>query len=260
MEAVPSKGHHMPVISIITPTLNREAFLQALWSSIKAQTIQDFEWVVHDGSAAPSLFMEGLAAEDPRVRYIHDLKPMTVGMKRNALCAAASGEIILHFDDDDYYAPAFIEGMLTLMANSGADFVKLHGFFLHHRRSGMYAYWDLAHGFPLHHMLSDSEDVPVGSRINGKDVLWSYGFSFVYRRKVWEAIQFPDVNVGEDDAFAAAAVKAFNHAGMQDTDFLMLHVVHGGNTSSAYPQQLLPQAFGEAYFPGYEPVIESSAR
>jgi hypothetical protein len=38
---------------------------------------------------------------------------------------------------------------------------------------------------------------------------------------------------------------------MQDTDFVMLHVIHETNTSAAYPQQLLPQAFGEAYFPGF---------
>jgi hypothetical protein len=63
---------------------------------------------------------------------------------------------------------------------------------------------------------------------------------------------FADTSDGEDKQFADAAIKNFKHAGMQDTAFAALHVVHGSNTSYAYPQQLLPQAFGEAYFPDFK--------
>lgn len=173
-------------------------------------------------------------------------------MKRNALVAEAQGGIILHMDDDDHYTSCYIEGMLTLMANSGADFVKLFGFHLFHRRTGMYAYWDMQHSFPLHHLLqSDSEDFPVGPKAWRPNEEWGYGFSYVYRRHVWEAGPFPDTNGNEDMAFAERAIALFKHAGMQDRDFLMLHVIHDGNMSMAYPQQLLPQTFGEAYFPEF---------
>jgi hypothetical protein len=49
---------------------------------------------------------------------------MTIGAKRNALVKEAKGDILIHFDDDDHYAPHYVESMLTLMANSGADTVK----------------------------------------------------------------------------------------------------------------------------------------
>lgn len=240
------------MISILTPTRDREHFLPAIRVCVESQTIQDIEWLVHDGSPAPSPFLTGIAASDKRLRYFHDPQTMTIGAKRNALVREANGEILIHMDVDDYYAPHYIESMLTLMANSGADFVKLFGFHLFHQRTGMFAYWDLAHAFPLHHMLHpDADDFPLGPKSEQKNEELGYGFSYVFRRKVWEAHPFPDTSDREDKCFAEAAVGDFAYAGMQDTGFVAVHTIHGTNTSYAYPQQLLPQAFGEAYFPGF---------
>lgn len=239
------------MISILTPTKDREHLLPAIRACVESQTIQDIEWLVHDGSPAPSPSLAGLA--DERLRYLHDPQPMTIGAKRNALVKEATGDILIHFDDDDHYAPHYVETMLTLMANSGADIVKLFGFHLFHRRTGMFAYWDLQHAFPLHHMLHpDADDFPLGPKSQKPNEEWGYGFSYVYRRKVWESQPFPDTSDGEDKLFADAAIKNFKHAGMQDTGFAAVHVIHGDNTSYAYPQQLLPQAFGEAYFPEFK--------
>jgi glycosyltransferase involved in cell wall biosynthesis len=241
-----------PVLSIITPTKDREAFLPGLWRCLEAQTVQDFEWLVHDDGVSPSPFLSGLAGHENRVSYSHAAEMASIGQKRNQLIASARGDIIIHMDDDDYYAPHYIETMLTLMARSKADFVKLFGFHLFHQRTGMFAYWDLEHAFPLHHMLHpEADDFPLGPKEKQPNEEWGYGFSYVYRRTVWEAQAFADTSNGEDKFFAEAAVKSFSHAGMQDTSFAAVHVIHGSNTSYAYPQQLLPQAFGEAYFPGF---------
>lgn len=249
-------GMTIPAISIITPTKNRERFLSAIWACVKGQTVQDIEWLVHDDSPAPSPFLAGVASTDDRLIYIHDPQPMAIGNKRNTLIEKATGDFIIHMDDDDHYAPHYVEAMLTLMANSKADFVKLFSFFLYHQRSGMYAYWDLDHPFPLHHMLDPKgDDFPVGPKSPTPNDHWGYGFSYVYRKEVWKKHPFPDTSNAEDCAFADKAIQDFNHAGMQDTSFLILHVIHDSNTSAAYPQQLLPQEFGEAYFPGFSPTL-----
>lgn len=241
-------------ISIITPTKDRDRFLPAIWECVKAQTIQDIEWLVHDGSPQASTFLEDLRSKDKRVRHFHDPQPMKIGAKRNVLIGEAKGDVIVHFDDDDYYAPGYIEAMRTLLTNEGADIVKLYGFFLYHQKSRMYAYWDLAHGFPLHHILHPhSQGIHVGPKSIGKNEEWGYGFSYVYSRKVWQANPFPDENFGEDQAFADAAIAQFKRVGMQDRGFLMLHVIHDSNTSISYPQQLLSNDFGQAYFPGFTP-------
>ena len=98
----------MPRVSIITPTKDRQELLPALWDCVRAQSEQDFEWLVHDGSPQRASIFD--AIDDPRVRYMHLPGQMRIGAKRNALCDAAKGEIIAHFDDDDFYGPRYIDG------------------------------------------------------------------------------------------------------------------------------------------------------
>jgi glycosyltransferase involved in cell wall biosynthesis len=97
----------MPRVSIITPTINREGLLPAIWNCVRAQSVEDFEWLVLDGSSQPAPMFETI--NDARVRYMHEPKQMTIGARRNVLCEAAKGSIIVQFDDDDYYAPHYIE-------------------------------------------------------------------------------------------------------------------------------------------------------
>jgi len=82
----------MPRVSIITPTINRQDLLPALWDCVRAQSVEDIEWLVFDGSPQRAPMFEGI--DDPRVCYRHVADSMTIGAKRNALCDAATGEII----------------------------------------------------------------------------------------------------------------------------------------------------------------------
>ncbi|WP_414462445.1 glycosyltransferase family 2 protein [Hyphomicrobium sp. DY-1] len=240
----------MGKISIITPTENREAFLPAIWDCVKSQSIQDFEWLIHDGSPQPSVALSAIT--DPRVRYIHSTQPMSLGAKRNVLVGSAVGDTIIHMDDDDYYAPEYIEAMLTLLVQSNADIVKLYGFYLYHQASQRFAYWDLEHTFPFHYLLHPRRpDTPVGLRMVGAKEAWGYGFSYVYHRRVWDKRKFPDQGHGEDQVFADAAIAEFRHAGMQDRQQLAVHVIHTSNTSVSFPQQLLPADFHQTYFQGF---------
>ena len=59
--------------------------------------------------------------------YTHVTERLTIGEKRNRLIAASSGQVIVHFDDDDYYAPCYVEWMLRQLGDH--DLVKLVGWF-----------------------------------------------------------------------------------------------------------------------------------
>jgi glycosyltransferase involved in cell wall biosynthesis len=228
----------MPQVSIITPTFNRQNLLPVLWEYVRGQTVQDFEWLVHDSSQRPAeLFTE---FEDARVTYIHASQAITVGAKRNYLCDMAKGDVIAQFDDDDFYSPRYIENMMKLMHDKNADFVKLFGFFLYQPKHNVLAYWDLERDFPLHFRLPLVDQPFPILNIGGIPDKWGYGFSYVYRRKVWQAIQFPDRNFQEDQVFADQAIKKFNSAGAQDFARSCLHIIHANNTSIAFPQQILP--------------------
>jgi glycosyltransferase involved in cell wall biosynthesis len=239
----------MPRVSIITPTINRQDLLPALWDCVRNQSVKDIEWLVFDSSpqSAPMFDM----IEDPRVRYRHVPDSMTIGAKRNALCDAAKGEIIAHFDDDDFYGPRYIETMVSLMSELKVDFVKLFGFFLYHRTYDVFAYWDLEREFPIHWRL-EARARPVPQVNNGgMSGRWGYGFSYVFRSRVWEEIHFPNQDRDEDQIFADAVVASFRSAGKQDFTRSCLHVIHTTNHSISFPQQILPSDLLPQLFPKF---------
>jgi hypothetical protein len=188
---------------------------------------------------------------DQRIRYLHAPGPMTIGAKRNELCKAAMGQIIAHFDDDDYYGPRYIEGMLSFMTDLHVAFVKLFGFFLYHRTHEAFAYWDLERDFPQHFCLHPTVSPYITRRLSNVNDRWGYGFSYVFYRHVWEKLPFPDRNHGEDQVFADAVVAHFKSAGKQDFACSCVHVIHTNNSSSTYPQQLLPKDQLRQLFPKF---------
>jgi glycosyltransferase involved in cell wall biosynthesis len=93
--------------SIVTPTYNRAHLLEQVYSSLKAQTLHDFEWmVVDDGSTDNTRsVVDDLAAKATfSVSYIHQPncgKHVAV----NAGIRVACGYFIGILDSDDKYAP-----------------------------------------------------------------------------------------------------------------------------------------------------------
>jgi hypothetical protein len=78
-----------------------------------------------------------------------------------------------------------------------------------------------------------------------------YGFSYVYRREVWQAQPFGHIDWGEDAVFVGAARRSFQLLHIEDQSGLALHIVHPGSSSSCSPQYhlptfLMPKLFGEA--------------
>jgi glycosyltransferase involved in cell wall biosynthesis len=240
----------VPRVSIITPTLNRTELLPAIWNCVRKQSVDDFEWLVLDGSPQPAPMFETIS--DTRVKYKHNPNPMTLGGMRNALCESTTGNVVVLFDDDDFYAPRYIDRMLSLMDREGADFVKLFGFFLYHRRNEVFAYWDLERNHDIHYRVGPG-GVTAGQYIPGEgDERLGYGFSFVFRRQVWEASRFPDERAwNEDGIFAETAASQFKLAGAQDIECSCLHVVHTTNTSVSYPQHIIPSFMLAQLFPGF---------
>ena len=98
----------------------------------------------------------------------------SIGAKRNYLCDAANAEVIVQFDDDDFYAPHYVESMLSLMRDQNADIVKLFGFFLYQPKHKVFAYWDLERDFPLHFRLSPAGRPAFGD-VEQRSNAWQMG-------------------------------------------------------------------------------------
>lgn len=241
-----------PAVSIITPTFNRHELLKAQHVHVLAQSEQNFEWLILDDGPAPSPYFAQLS--DPRIRYHHLPGPkMKVSAKRNWLCERSSAPVIAQFDDDDYYAPNYLRVMMQRLADTGADITKLSAWFVYSAQLKRLGYWDTANTLGLHFTFGPE---PVMNAFfnqtppdNMKNNYAGYGFSYVFRKAMWDKAPFPHVEYASDYGFVAAALaKGCKLDHFADTEGLCLHILRRDNMSKSFPQYLLPDFMLEKLF------------
>lgn len=100
-----------PLVSVVMPTFNRRALLEASIDSVLSQTLDDFELlIVDDGSTDGTA--ELLAARQRADRRIRLLRAAVTGgchKARNLALAEAGGRYLAFLDDDDLYLPQRLE-------------------------------------------------------------------------------------------------------------------------------------------------------
>jgi glycosyltransferase involved in cell wall biosynthesis len=250
----------MPAVSIVTPTHGRPALLERQYAIVAAQTVGDFEWLILDDSPEPCAFFAAL--DDPRVRYHHQAGgKMLVSAKRNWLCERAVAPVIAQFDDDDYYAPNYLAAMLARLGD--ADLVKLSGWFVWSAQLKKLGWWDTTNLLGLHFTFGPepmlrgfvNQAPPENMRSNW----YGFGFSYVFRRTMWEETPFPPVAYASDSGFAGAAMaRGRRVAHFADTDGLCLHILRTDNMSRSFPQYLLPDFMLEKLFsPAVLPLLQA---
>ncbi|WP_296601362.1 glycosyltransferase family 2 protein [Nocardioides sp.] len=117
-------GRRLPVVSVVVPVYDVEAYLPAALDSVLAQTHQALEVViVDDGSTDGSgAIADQYAARDPRVRVVHTANH-GLGAARNEGARHATGELLAFADSDDVVPPRAYEVMRRQQRRTGADFV-----------------------------------------------------------------------------------------------------------------------------------------
>ena len=240
---------HSPLVSVITPTYGRPHYHQRLYQSFCHQQYPNKQLLVLDDSPEASPFFTELT--DDRVRYQWSSERLSIGAKRNRLLELSEGDIIAHFDDDDFYSPHYLPTMLTVLGNDNT-LVKLSNWFAYAESHHSFFYWDTAHivvesGGPLTSINGVTEFPPQFI----DDNLWGYGFSYVYRKSLYPTIQFyPEDNWGEDLRFLHQVGQAGHMCqAIPDTQGLVMHIIHSSNTSRMFPQYHLPTFVIEALFP-----------
>ncbi|TDB39567.1 MAG: glycosyltransferase [Actinobacteria bacterium] len=114
-----------PMISVVVPVYDVEAYLPACLDSILEQTFEDFEVVVvNDGSTDGSqAIIDRYAASDgDRVRAF--VKPNGgLGDARNFGIEHSRGDYLAFVDSDDTIEPTMLEEMLARVRETGAEMV-----------------------------------------------------------------------------------------------------------------------------------------
>lgn len=171
--------HDYGKVSVIMPTKSRYKFLPLALRKFDSQTYPNKELILVDSSFEP--IPEGFDF-GPNVTYFRIDPKTSLGEARNTACKFATGEIIAHFDDDDYYEPTYLESTVyTLLCQDQIQLVGFHSWY----------YYDTIN--------------ELGYYYTHPRRPYATGATMVYYREYWKTHPFPDISQGEDRRFSNAA-------------------------------------------------------
>jgi hypothetical protein len=192
------------MISCIMPTYNRRRFVPQAIKYFLRQDYDQKELIVVDDGTDP---VNDLIPPDERIRYIRLDNKLTVGAKRNLACGEARGEIIVHWDDDDWMADWRLGYQVTKLLESKSDI------------NGLSSLW-------FYDPISNETWQYIYSSMSRP---WVAGGTLCYRRELWEKNPFPDIMVGEDARFVWSNCPK-RISSLEDSTFYIA-IIHPGNTS-----------------------------
>lgn len=195
----------MASVTAVMPTReSRRDFWRKSLAYFAAQTFEDCELLILEEAAAPP---ENLALP-ARVRYEWmPNKGLATGEKRNLINSKAESQIIIHWDDDDWYHPQRIATQVQHLRESGKQVVGYHD--LLYFRATDNSFWQY--------------------RFIGRPP-YAPGTSMCYYRAWWEFNRFnPLLPIAEDSQFSANAGR-FGALDSRPLSNMIVAVSHDRNT------------------------------
>jgi hypothetical protein len=193
-----------PLVSCIMPTADRQRFVPLAIENFLQQDYPSKELIILDDGQDT---VAGVVPSDPRVHYMRLSQKQTLGAKRNQCVQASHGDLIMHWDDDDWSAPHRIRYQVEALFQEKAEVCGLREMLFYDlstSQTWLYSY-------------------PAGQKA------WLAGGSLLYTRNFWQRAPFPNVQVGEDARF----IWSQNHpklAVLPDYRFYVA-MIHPNNTS-----------------------------
>jgi len=215
------------LVSCIMPTHNRRDLIRVALTCYLSQDWPDKELVVVDDGA--DMVRELVKQLVPDAVYVHLAEKQMIGTKRNLACQAACGDVICHFDDDDWSAAGRVRDQVTRLLESGKQMTGYHSI----------TYWNGARAYRY------ASAVPQ----------YAVGTTMCYEKRFWETHRFPATSYAEDNALVYAARDEKQLIAV-DARQMMIVRSHASCTSSPQslrldtwpevPRESLPQEFLEA--------------
>ena len=175
-----------PLISVIVPVYNVEAYVEKCLASLAAQTYLNMEVIVVDDASTDGggVICDAWAARDSRFQVLHLPENRGLSAARNAGVRRAAGDYISFVDSDDYVEPGLLETLYRSLLETGADisvcgtggmtgeearaavysreealrWIVWHGFFLYSAWGKLYPA-ELVKACPFHEGVFCSEDL-----------------------------------------------------------------------------------------------------
>ena len=170
----------LPLVSCIMPTYNRRRFVPQAISYFLRQDYPHKELlIIDDGSDS----VADLVPSDPRIRYLRLEGRRTIGAKRNVACQHAAGQVIVCWDDDDWYSTERITYQVAPLLRGEADMTGL--------TESLLCQLPLALFWSCHRNLH--ERMFVQGIVSG---------TLAFQRRLWTGgMRFPDISLAEDALF-----------------------------------------------------------
>jgi glycosyltransferase involved in cell wall biosynthesis len=205
-----------PLVSCIMPTGDRRAFVAQSLRRFAEQDYPHRELIVVDDGEDPVEDLVSEAAASPpsgtaRIRYLRTPRRTSIGSKRNIACAEARGEIIVHWDDDDWYAPDRLSVQAAPILAEQADLTGFENSYTLELPAARF--WTI---HPALHRRMFVGDV--------------HGGTLAYRRALYErGFRYPPANLAEDAAFIKQALRAGLRLVRLPNPGTFVYVRHGAN-------------------------------
>lgn len=171
-----------PLVSCVLPTKDRASYIGQAIRCFQAQTYPNKELVIADNGDDHTEKL--IPSNDPTVRYVRVFGTRTTGEMRNLCGMYSKGEILCHFDSDDWSAPTRVADQVTRLGTFGVV-TGYHSMFFYDVRDGHCYHW---HG-------------SVAS------IRYALGTSLCYRKEWWIKHPFQSVRIGEDVRFFQRAYR-----------------------------------------------------
>jgi len=202
-------GDGAPLISCIMPTRNRSEWVRQSLHYFERQDYPNLELIIIDDGNDDLAAV--LPPADHRIRHLRLAKRVSIGAKRNLGCEAAAGTVIVHWDDDDWYAPNRLTAQAAPILSGDAEITALRDtlFF----DLGQCRFWQCS--------------PEIYAQLFVESV---HGGTLMFSRSVFgPTSRYPDLSLAEDALYLRAAVGRGMRIAPMDGAGLFAYVRHAGN-------------------------------
>ena len=194
-----------PLVSCIMPTADRAEFVPQAVTYFLRQNYANRELIIIDDGDES---VAALVPDHPLIRYVRLDERRTMGAKHNLACELARGDIICHWDDDDWHADWRIRYQVDEL--------------LRHPPMTLSGLSQVLHYEP-------TTGIAACYRYPPNAKAWVGGNTLCYRKPFWDQHKFPDMNEGADSVFVWSLDDSCVRP-LQDHTFFVA-IMHARNTS-----------------------------
>lgn len=187
------------MVSVIACT-NREEFINNIIHNFQKQKLKDKELVLilNTNKIDFDITNRMLKGMDINYQIFQFSDETSLGECLNKGGEAASYDLVAKMDDDDFYGPGYLQEAYSILSQTDADLVGKSSFYIYFNKTRELRLYNPNH--------ENCWIVNKGDRQYKTEYFLS-GATLVFKKKLFNHVSFPAINIGEDSAFQQLCFK-----------------------------------------------------